>query len=141
MIVREIKGSILDTDIVYIGHGVNCRNKMGSGVAKVLLDKYPEVKSEYHNFNNKILGEVQEVLTKDIVILNMFTQEDFGYDGKLYLDYGSITKCFKRLKDFNINSIAIPKIGCGLAGGDWEVVKALINEATGNDVDVYVYYI
>lgn len=38
-----------------------------------------------------------------------------------------------------VEEVAIPKIGCGLAGGDWEVVSRIIDEATGDDLDVYVY--
>jgi O-acetyl-ADP-ribose deacetylase (regulator of RNase III) len=37
--------------------------------------------------------------------------------------------------------IAIPKIGAGLAGGNWEIISRIIDDATGDDLDVYVYYL
>ena len=155
MIVKEIQGSILDTDLNFIAHGVNCQNKMGSGVAKVLFTKYPEVKTNYHHFfNNNIhllmngqedfLGTVQPIVVRDgKTVFNLFTQENYGYDGKLYLSYQAVIDVFDILtnKCENMNAIAIPKIGCGLAGGDWEIVKKIINRSTGDKLDVYVYYL
>ena len=35
-------------------------------------------------------------------------------------------------------TIAIPKIGCGLAGGDWEKVKVIIEDVF-SEYDVVVY--
>jgi len=155
MIVKEIKGNLLDTDLNYIAHGVNCQNKMGSGVAKVLFTEYPKVKADYHrmiqetqalliNGNEDYLGTVQPVEVKDgRTIFNLFTQENYGYDGKLYLSYQAVIEVFDILtnKCNNMNAIAIPKIGCGLAGGDWEIVKKIINRSTGDKLDVYVYYL
>jgi len=37
-------------------------------------------------------------------------------------------------------SVAMPRIGCGLAGGDWNVIEEIINETlVVNDIDVYIY--
>ena len=150
MIVEYIKGSILDTTIKYIAHGVNCQNKMGSGVAKVLYKSYPEVKEWYHEFCDSIdiehrLGKVMHIPTltlDDKKIINCFTQYDYGYDGKRYVNYWAIGECFKKLaKDPRINELAIPKIGSGLAGGDWDIISQIINDATGDDLNVYVYYL
>lgn len=154
MIVKEIKGDLLQTHLNYIGHGVNCQNRMGSGVAKVLFTKYPEVKEKYHTFYNSVigvdipepkdfLGMIQPVSVSDgKFVVNMFTQENYGYDGSLYVSYEAIKDCFKTLANISfVKEIAIPKIGCGLAGGDWDKVRDIINEATGDKLDVYVYYI
>lgn len=152
MIVQTIQGDIRDTHIKNIAHGVNCQNKMGSGVAKVLFDKWPIVKESYHehiekqkslNFTDiSLLGTVQVCSHGDGVwIWNCFTQRYYGYDGKKYISYDAIYECFKAMVKSGIKEIAIPKIGCGLAGGNWEIVKALINDATGDELDVYVYYL
>lgn len=154
MIKEYIKGSILDAPQKYIAHGVNCQNKMGSGVAKVLFTKYPSVKEEYHEYCEYMWNR-REKRGKDLlgryctapqypiekVIINAFTQNKFGYDGEKYVDYEAIYKVFKSLSQSKIKEVAIPKIGCGLAGGNWEIVSRLIDDATGNDLDVYVYYL
>lgn len=136
----------------FIAHGVNCQNKMGSGVAKALYSKWHGVKSLYHLLCDhqkangvqpfEMLGWVQEVTCHNKTIYNCFTQENYGYDGKLYLDYEALRTCFRDLVMNPPNGdLAIPKIGCGLAGGDWEKVKQIINEETADIIDVYVYYL
>lgn len=156
MIIQEIKGNLLDTDLKYIAHGVNCQNRMGSGVAKAILTHYPNVKSEYHKFyeevimsphiksRNDLLGIVQPVEVRGgKTVFNLFTQENYGYDDKVYVDYSAIRKCFDILleKCDYVDKIAIPRIGCGLAGGDWDIVKQIINESVGDRVEVFVYYL
>jgi len=153
MIVREIRGNLLNTDLNYIAHGVNCQNVMGSGVARAIYLKYSTVKSSYHSHctllscsqkPKELLGSVQKVaINNGKIVFNCFTQEYYGSDGKKYVDYQAIKKCFDFLTNQcnNVNAIAIPKIGCGLAGGDWEIVKEIINQSTQDKLDVYVYYI
>lgn len=146
MITRYIKGDITETELKYIAHGVNCQNAMGSGVAKALFTKWPEVKSHYHEFcqnGGGFLGNVQLIELLNVNICNCFTQLDYGYDGKRYVNYAAIVKCFNQLKviSFHINKykLAIPKIGCGLAGGDWNIVEQLINDTVGDDLEIWVY--
>lgn len=151
-IVKEIKGNLLDTDIDFIAHGVNCQGKMGSGVAKAISDLYPEVKAGYLNFfqtklpltlegGKDFLGTVQTVITSDKKrVFNCFTQEYYGYDGQLYVSYKAIREVFEILAE-HYSVIAIPRIGCGLAGGNWDIVKEIINEVTGDRLDVHVYYL
>lgn len=146
MITQYIKADILATECKHIAHGVNCQDKMGSGVAKVLYTRYPRVKSSYHEFcfNTPLeirLGEVQSAIHGDIVIYNCFTQFNYGYDGQKYVSYEAVRECFKALNlHLKGETLAIPKIGAGLAGGDWSEIEAIINEETP-DLRVHVYYI
>lgn len=144
-IVKYIKGDILDTHCKYIAHGVNCQGKMGSGVAKAIYTRYPLVKKEYLHSCPKpkpeLLGTFEIVVVdknKRKYVFNCFTQENYGYDGKQYVSYGAIMSIFKELAGLQ-KSIAIPKIGCGLGGGDWDIVSTIIDECTKNGPDIYVY--
>lgn len=148
MITKYIVGDITETELKYIAHGVNCQNKMGSGVAKALYTKFPSIKKEYHTRfsvykNNEyhfLLGTNQPVLNGEKVIFNLFTQLNYGYDGKKYVNYAAISQCFKTLSVIlRGKTIAIPKIGCGLAGGDWNFVEQLINDTVGDDLEIWVY--
>ena len=121
---------------------------MGSGVAKVLYEKYPDVKRLYHKHTPKsgegvnMLGRVSNVVIgNDRVIINCYTQEFYGYDGRKYVSYDAVYDVFSRMVTQGIKEIAIPKIGAGLAGGNWEVISRIIDDATGDDLDVYVYYL
>lgn len=122
MITRYIKGDIRDTELKYIAHGVNCQNTMGSVVARALLGKVIDVPVE-----------------EDKVIFNMFTQLRYGYDDQRYVNYGAIAKCFEAIDRMEkVYRLAIPKIGCGLAGGDWGIVKEIIDDCTPN-TEIWVY--
>jgi O-acetyl-ADP-ribose deacetylase (regulator of RNase III) len=152
-----VKESILNTKIKYLAHGVNCQNDMKSGIAKVIFNKYPEVKERYHyyysnvvdiypegNMDKDLLGRVQFVNAGSKIILNCFTQRFYGNRNEesknfKYLSYDAIFDCFSQIRKCGIKKVAIPKIGCGRAGGDWSIVKRIISEAVGEEVDVYVY--
>lgn len=143
--IIEINKDILDTDCDVIAHGVNCQGIMGSGVAKVLYQKWPENKFMYQDYchtrhPDKLLGDILDVITKDNkVIINCFTQLNYGYDKQLYLSYEALEKCINKIKDWGYTQIAIPKIGCGLAGGDWEKVKEILNRVAP-EITFKVYY-
>ena len=141
--VKYIKKDLLDTDCKYIAHGVNCQNAMGSGVAKALYTKYPEVKSEYHRYCDTgvhRLGATQLVDCGDKQIFNCFTQSGYGREpGRVYMSYEAVALCFQNFRELGIKQIAIPKIGCGLAGGDWGKIEKTINWAVKNDVEVLVH--
>lgn len=146
MITKYIKGDICDTELKYIAHGVNCQNKMGSGVAKALYERFPEVKTEYHRYNKyndcseTRLAHAFKVESGDKVIYNCYTQLNFGYDGKKYVNYAAVSECFGSIKCWIKGEIiAIPKIGCGFAGGNWEFMEQLINDTVGEDLEIWVY--
>ncbi len=74
--------------------------------------------------------------------VNCYSQYDLGTkDGKIPLDYEALTLCLRKINhQFAGMLIGLPQIGCGLAGGDWNVVKAIIkNELTECDVTVVIY--
>lgn len=148
MITRYIKGNILDTELSNIAHGVNCQNVMGSGVAKVLADKWPGVKEGYHDLfkfqaipGEDILGTVAqiEIIDDNKTVWNCFTQLHYLPRNKRNVNYRAIVCCFMQLVELGVEEIAIPKIGCGLAGGDWNIVEQLINDTVGNYIEIWVY--
>jgi len=47
--IEIIKGDLFTTDCKVIAHQVNCTGTMGSGVAKIVKEKFPEVYKIYHN--------------------------------------------------------------------------------------------
>ena len=124
-------------DEEYLLHQTNCCGVMGSGIAKAIRSKYPDVYKEYkqlceQNKDNKktLLGTVQAVPSKGKVILNCFGQENFGPG--LQTDYDALRSCFKiineRAKEIGFTRVGMPKIGAGLGGGDWKIISAIIDE-------------
>jgi len=122
-------------------HGCNCFCSMGAGIARLIRDKFPnayqaDLKTDmgdkhklgtYSQARIKINGNI-------FTIVNGYTQYDFSGRSVL-VDYGAVQKLFARIKkQFADQRIGYPKIGAGLAKGDWEVISDIINrELQGED--------
>lgn len=150
-IVKYIKGDLLETDLMNIAHGCNAQGVMGSGVAKAVRAKYPEVFKAYkavYDRSGLFVGEVVYVETHDgKTIHNMITQENYGRTpGFKFVSYDGIYTCFKylnadvSLREEGMIDLAIPKIGSQLGGGNWDAIKAIIDSVTP-DIDIIVYSI
>ena len=126
-----------------ICHQVNCQGVMGSGLAKQIRAKYPQVYAPYRAAckAGNALGTVLFVPVSDNnIIANIFGQDKYGRD-KRYTDYAALQTAFHRVaevaRERNL-PIAIPyRIGCGLGGGDWTTVyKIIMTELDGLPVRI-----
>lgn len=143
--IEYIKSDITACTEQLIVHGCNAQGVMGEEVAKAIVKKWPMVelslKSYYEN-NTPILGSVYfyflpDTSTQDVlginnqrVIANLISQEYFGIDGKKYVSYDALYRGFRRVDTFAdkyaITTIAMPRIGVGLGGGDWDIIERII---------------
>ena len=148
--IHEIKGNLLDTPCQYICHQVNCQGKMNSGVAKAIREKWPVVYTKYlekyvkaDGYTDELLGEIQHVPVSALkCVINMFAQENYGYDGHRYTSYDAFWNCLCRLKATipASSSIAFPAhIGSCRGGANWNVIKTMIEEVLGKDYEVSIY--
>lgn len=142
--IEYITGDLLLTDVKHIIHGCNSRGVMGSGVAKAIRDKYPQAYRDYNDKYNSYgleLGTIVVSVQDDgKVIHNAITQQDYGRDkDRVYVSYWAIANAFRHIESWGIKEIALPKIGAGLANGDWNVIEAIIeNTLTKTKPIVYV---
>jgi len=130
-----------------IVHGVNCQGVMGAGVAQALRDKFPMIFDPYRNETLNHLGKPAELLGRCIVVevapelyvVHAYVQENYGRDGRKYVSYDAIDKCFERFMQWRIGkgleylNIYFPAIGSGLGGGNWDVIKTIINHRLGKE--------
>lgn len=152
--VKHVKGNLLDSDCDYICHQVNCQGVMASGIAKQIRARWPEVYDEYKKYCSKyirlyndpgehLLGKIQFCYpNSEQAVINIFSQSNYGYDGLRYTSYDAFARALEDLRMIiPINkSIGFPKnIGCGLGGGNWNIVLAMIKEILGETHDVYIY--
>ena len=119
-------------------HQVNCRGVMGSGFAKYVRDTFPGLYMTYNRLchkngktlNKELLGKVYIYYYNKYIFLNMFSQLDYGYKGKVYTDYDAMEKALKYIRnEFPTEKITAPKyIGCDRGGGDWNIVSKLLEK-------------
>lgn len=139
------KGDIREATEDIIAQGCNCKGVMGSGVAKILREKWPSVYGAYlaqKHYVGLKLGNVDFVQVEpDKIVANCLTQKDYLPRGICHADYKAILSCMLKVKEYaikNNKSIAIPKIGAGLAGGDWKTIENILKEVFDNyDITVY----
>lgn len=150
MIVYK-QGDILLSDANIIAHGVNCEGGFGSGIAKQIAQRYPVVREQYvakHNAGGWTLGEIQKVYYSEPpmravtrIVVNCATQQRYGKtDLGPYVSYPAIRTVFKNLMlEFPHDIVSVPKIGAGLAGGNWDIIEKIINEeSVSREVHVYI---
>jgi O-acetyl-ADP-ribose deacetylase (regulator of RNase III) len=138
--IKEIKGDLLDCEANVIIHCCNCQCIMGAGIAKQIAERYPEaaaVDKKTRSGDETKLGSFSYAKTSDgKTIVNLYGQYGLGH-GLRHLDYEAFysglekiaNKCHATyMKDGGENIVVgLPKlIGCGLAGGNWSIVKAMI---------------
>lgn len=133
MKIEYIKGDLLSTDCKTILHGCNAQGVMGSGVAKIIRETYPKAYTVYREKYNREglrLGDCIRVLDGNKLIVNAITQQYYGRDGSKYVSYDAIDEVMKEINAmhyiYGIKEIAMPQIGAGLGGGDWQVIEAII---------------
>jgi O-acetyl-ADP-ribose deacetylase (regulator of RNase III) len=79
----------------------------------------------------------QEMMTlddddyKEFTVVNCYTQYGPGVSGHygIPLDYDALRLCMRKLnREFKGKHIALPKIGGGLAKGDWNTISSIIKQ-------------
>ena len=159
MSIHHIIGDLLTSDCDYICHQVNCQGKMNSGIAKSIREKWPIVYNNYmekynilNGVSGALLGDIQIVgLWEDFYatdfhqsVINMFSQEHYGYDGRRYTSYDAFWNCLHLIKKTvpKGSKIGFPGyIGCVRGGANWDVIYEMINQVLAEDYEVYIYFL
>jgi O-acetyl-ADP-ribose deacetylase (regulator of RNase III) len=130
-----------------IVHGCNCFCTMGAGIAKGIKAAFPAAfdadratsRGDRAKLGSCTFAEVDLNGTL-LVVVNAYTQFDYRGSGPK-VDYDAVRSCFRWIREQHSGKrIGLPKIGAGLAGGDWERIAAIVGEElAGEDVTVVEY--
>ena len=149
--MKEIDGDLVkmfdNGEFDVIIHGCNCFHTMGAGIAKQISNIYPEVLFYDKNYSlhadfDKLSDYTFCIITnsneKNATVINLYTQYQPGPDLKMSaLDLGFYKLSHRLAKNVRIG---IPKIGAGLAGGDWDKISSIIaNHMKFHDITVVNY--
>lgn len=151
--ITHVKGDLIAADESAIAHGCNCEGKMGAGIAKLIREAYqgayppyktacdigsfyPGVAQPTRSWNH---GKSSTVTT----VYNLATQDKPGPYARYEWVYAAFQNMFRHMKYAGIDRVAIPRIGAGIGGLEWERVEAVINAAVddmyASGITVVVY--
>lgn len=140
--IYNIFASVIEQNGVIV-HQVNMKGVMGSGLAKQVRTHYPLAYVDYiNNYRHSSLGDVIFTKINNIHIASVFGQDKYGKTG-LYTKYeflfDGLKKVFEYAEQNSVNVFIPYGIGCGLGGGDWNIVKEAIYDIFKNfSEDVYI---
>lgn len=150
-----------------IAHIVNDQGKWGAGFTYSLSRNWPEAERDYrlwHRYRTNItldrtkgfhLGNVRYTLVQGgtadtanpeepLWVAHMCAQEGLiGGVNRRPLRYDALGACLMDVAvfaDLVKASVHMPKIGSGLAGGDWDIIKEMLYDAFDRNSIKYVVY-
>lgn len=145
--IKFLRGDLLQSSAEALVNTVNTVGVMGKGIALQFKHRFPHNYSVYKSAckdGTLQIGNVLVVKENDLrgsrFIINFPTKEHWKSASKI----GDIEKGLIALKDslhdYNIKSVAVPPLGCGNGGLDWNIVKPMIIQSLGDlTIDVFVY--
>jgi O-acetyl-ADP-ribose deacetylase (regulator of RNase III) len=139
-VMKRVQGDLLQLalqgsfDVVV--HGCNCQHAMGAGIAYTLKSAFPEVYEadlRTPRGERDKLGSIVSVPVAQggvsFVVVNGYTQFHYRGDGVL-VEYDALRRVMRAVKEqYAGKRIAYPRIGVGMARGDWTLICAIITRA------------
>jgi hypothetical protein len=147
-------GNLLNTELTFIIHQVNCQGVMGAGIARQIKERFPKAWEQYkadlaaHGDSN--LGSYSYASENGKIIFSIFGQDNYGRD-KCYTNYLALRRGIRKaiidyrdtysIKSYVQLVLAVPYgLGCGLGGGDWCKVRGLLEDIEQKENVVFVAY-
>ena len=157
--LRVVLGSILETSADVIVSSDDCRLSMGGGVSRsisrgagesILLDRQKFVPAKLGDVVVTSAGELPNKYVFHVVTIgaHSFEQVEKNINLNQFVLENSVNKCFRLLSSLELNSIAFPTIGAGVAKIPYkEVALYMISTIIANllrtnkalKVELYLY--
>lgn len=146
--INFIKGDILKKDAEAIVNTVNCVGVMGRGIALQFRKAFPNNFKAYEAACKRDEVKPGQMLIHDTgsfcnprYIVNFPTKRHWKGSSKIEDIRSGLVALVDDVKKYNIKSIAIPPLGCGLGGLNWADVRIEILKAFQDvsDIEVYVF--
>jgi len=144
--IYEKDANLLEFPLDGIIHSANCFHTMGGGIALRIKNKFPsayeaDLRTTYGDKSK--LGTISlAVLPSNLHIYNLYGQ--FSMGAGRHTSYDAICEGLERIefhaRDNALKKIGLPaRMGCMLGGGNWRVVRAIIDVVFENSpLDLYI---
>lgn len=138
-------GNIFELQGVYnYAHGCNCAGAMGKGIALQFKKKYPKMYLEYKKKCHEglfYLGDLYVYKYNKETIFNLGTQISWKTNADINAIELSLIKMLFYASQNNIYKIALPRIGAGLGGLNWNSIKEVINRVAKDYPNIHLYIV
>ena len=145
-------GDLLKSDCNVIAHQANCMGVMGAGIARQIASMYPEAYRADLEYSIPIgsrerLGRFSYARVRHQghtrIVVNLYGQ--YRYGRGLHTNYqaleSAVRSLLKKLQKLERVKLGMPYgIGCGLAGGDWNIVYSMLSRLSDEyGIDIRLY--
>lgn len=134
MIKYEI-GDMFKSDADCLVNTVNCEGYMGKGIAYQFKMKFPQNNEDYVKAcksGKLFVGTVHFCVEGGKTIINFPTKNKWRAPSKMeYIEKG-LDAMLEILPSLGVRTVAIPPLGCGNGGLEWEKVKRLLEDKLQN---------
>lgn len=145
MSINVLIGNLFESKAKTLVNTVNCVGIMGKGIAQEFKKRYPEMFEDYSDRCTR--GEVQlgkpyifKSLYDDKAIINFPTKKHWRSVSRIEDIYNGLEYLATKYKDWRVTSIALPPLGCGNGGLEWDIVGPLMyRELSKLDIPVEMY--
>ncbi len=146
MPLREVKGDLLISPVDVLVNPVNCVGVMGAGLAKQFREVYPEMFRSYQKAcweGDVSIGRMHVWPTGEFrpgYVVNFPTKNHWKDPSHISYVTRGLTALVKTLAALPVQSVALPALGCGLGGLDYEEVRDLIyKDFESSELDVWLF--
>lgn len=148
IMIKFKTGNILSDQSQAIVNTVNCVGVMGKGLALQYKKAFPDNFKQYKSACDKkevILGKMFITRYEDILeskfIINFPTKNHWKGSSKIEYIEDGLKDLSNQIRNLGVTSVAVPPLGAGLGGLDWELVKSKIIETLSliENIEVVVY--
>ena len=139
------RGDILKADAEALVNTVNCVGVMGRGIALQFRKAFPDNFKAYKSVCDKKQLHPGIMFVYDLnrfqnprYVINFPTKRHWKGKSKIDDIKSGLEALVQEVSNRNIRSIAIPPLGCGLGGLDWNLIKQIIEKVFTALPDVHV---
>jgi O-acetyl-ADP-ribose deacetylase (regulator of RNase III) len=147
-VIRIVRGNLLEARVDALVNTVNCVGYMGKGIALQFKQAFPANLKAYEAacragevVPGRMLVHDHGMLIQPRYVVNFPTKRHWRGKSRMEDIDAGLTALVDEVRRRGIRSIAIPPLGCGLGGLNWEEVRPRIEAAFSAlpDVDVHLY--
>ena len=147
--IEYTKGDLLTSNAFALVNTVNTVGVMGKGIALHFKEMFPYNFSVYADACRRrelVPGKMLVVKDSNLelgerLIINFPTKVHWRQPSKYEYIEAGLKDLVRVIEDYGVNSIAIPPLGCGNGGLDWNIVKRMIEQALSplDSISIHVY--